>query len=353
VRILLDETRVDVSYCQAMILTDEDADAGDYDAPWADESNGLCGAGVPGMLALITGTHTGWVAFRIESHEIEPVLDAEWGDVVEVSFETTRDEAFLAGLMGEVFAFPLPRGGYRVRYCARGLDDAHERDDAEDRYLLQFWPAPPAPGRILVQTSDQAAYWHRFRRTLAPEEWNEQERAHVAELEARGRERWGDRVPNRRLLALADAGMPVCALTQLDVDLEFALAEADDAVHRRVAAWAALQCLDVSGLSALPMYQPVIAPLRRGEPAPEPFDEVRYGWDVLEWSQARRTEVPAPLEGEGTQSPQDWATRALWRSTDRDSLIAVLSVVVCLAYASGRDGYRRAFADLRARFPEL
>lgn len=352
-RILLNEPNVDVSHCQATITTDEDASESDFDAPWVDESNGLCGAGVPGVLELITGTHTGKVPFCIELHESEPVVDAVWDEVVEVSFATGSDEAYLAGSMSTGFWFPLPRGDYRVRYCARGLDEAQHGDDGDEQYLLQFWPAAPAPGQILVQTSEHAAYRHRSRRTLALEELTEQDLSEISERTARGRERWGDRVPNDRLLALVDAGMPLRALTELDVDLEFALAEADDPLHRRVAAWAALECLDVAGLSMLPMYEPAVQTFRRGEPAPEPFDQPRYSWDVLEWSQPRRTEVTSPVDGEGSQSQQEWANRTLWYSTDRDSLVAVLSVVVCLAYVRGRDGYRRAFTDLRARFPGL
>ena len=36
-----------------------------------------------------------------------------------------------------------------------------------------------------------------------------------------------------------------------------------------------------------------------------------------------------------------------------DSLVAVLEVVVCLAFVHGRDGYRQALADLRRQFPRL
>ncbi|MBD8219362.1 hypothetical protein IFU40_12030 [Microbacterium sp. CFBP 13617] len=352
-RILLDEPKVDVSYCSASITTDEGVDRGDLGAPWVDESNGLCGAGIPGVLELVTGTHTGRVSFRVELHDSEPAVDPMWEEVVEVSFTTELDEAFLTGLMGDEFPFPLPRGDYRVRYCAQGFGEAHNSDEAEDSYLLQFWLAPPAPGRILVQTSAEASYWHRTRRTLGLEEMTEQELAEVAERQERGRLRWGDRVPNARLLELVDAGMPLSALTELDVDLEFALAEADDVLHRRIAAWAALRCLDASGLSALPLYETAVHAFRHGDPAPPPFDELRYGWDVLEWSRPVRTRVPAPLDGESTESPQEWATRTLMDSTGRDSLIAVLNIVVCLAYVHGRDGYREAFDDLRAQFPDL
>lgn len=350
-RILLDRPGVDVSYSMATITTDEEADGYDLSAPWADETNGLCGAGVPGMLELITGTHTGYVPFRIELYESEPAVDPAWEEVVEVSFQSEFDEAFLTGLMGEELPFDLPRGEYRVRYCASGFDEAMVSDDAPDSYLLQFWPAPPAPGRILVQTSERAEAWHRARRTIASEEMNEQELLDASERRDRARARWGDRVPNDRLMELVDAGSPLDMLTELDVDLEFAIADADEITQRQIAAWAALRCLEVSGLSTEPLLAPAVDAFRRGESAPPPFDELRYGWDVLEWSRVPRTSVPAPPDGASSESPEEWAMRTLQYSTERDSLISALQNVVCLAHVHGRDGYRQAFADLRAEFP--
>lgn len=58
---------------------------------------------------------------------------------------------------------------YRVRYSATGMDTGRRknvREDDEpqtdDRYLLQFWPAPPGPARLLKQTSRAAASWQDF-----------------------------------------------------------------------------------------------------------------------------------------------------------------------------------------------
>jgi haloacid dehalogenase-like hydrolase len=66
-----------------------------------------------------------------------------------------------------------PAAGRRGRSrCGRRRVDAdvggpglNNRDDGEpqtDRYLLQFWPAPPERARVLKQTSRQAAKWHAF-----------------------------------------------------------------------------------------------------------------------------------------------------------------------------------------------
>ena len=137
------------------------------------------------------------------------------------------------------------------------------------------------------------------------------------------------------------------------MNLEFALADADDRTHRQVAAWAALQCLEAAGLIELPQLAPAVAALRRGDPAPPPFDDSGHCWSVLERAQPPRTSLPVPPDGAYEQSPQDWAITTLFHSAEEDSLVAALEVVVCLAFVHGRDGYRQAFADLRRQFPQL
>jgi hypothetical protein len=168
-------------------------------------------------------------------------------------------------------------------------------------------------------------------------------------------ERWGDRVPNERLRRTLEfgVGLALDALSRLDMDLEFALAAADDRTHRQVAAWTALRCLDESSLIGLPQLAPAVAALRRGDPAPPPFDDSGHCWGVLNRAQLSRTSLPVPPDGEYEQSPQDWAITTLFHSAKRDSLVAVLEVVVCLAFVHGRDGYRQALADLRRQFPQL
>ncbi|MEU8654232.1 hypothetical protein [Streptomyces sp. NPDC048737] len=67
-----------------------------------------------------------------------------------------------------------PPTDYRVRYCARGTDRGRELDTRvtgepqADSYLLQFWPAPPRSDRVIRQTSQTAAHWHRYARELPP-----------------------------------------------------------------------------------------------------------------------------------------------------------------------------------------
>jgi hypothetical protein len=135
---------------------------------FAGQRNGLCGAAVPGFLFLITGLHTGRIGFSVELLDVPPELDAGWEDVVEASFRPQGDTA-LVGWGGQG-RWPLDLAGrdYRVRYSAARMDQAREQDTRLDdqpeidRYLLQLWPAPPEPDRVVKQTSAIAAYWHDY-----------------------------------------------------------------------------------------------------------------------------------------------------------------------------------------------
>ena len=100
-----------------------------------------------------------------------PVVD-EWEDIVEASFRPATAKVVLVQWAGEAsWTLPLARIDYRVRYIAIGMDRARQRDTVlpgeplQDRYLLQFWPAPPAPDAVIRETSRAAAYWHSHART--------------------------------------------------------------------------------------------------------------------------------------------------------------------------------------------
>lgn len=356
-RVLLDEPRVFVTYGSASVITVDDRHPieqnHDHDAPWADESNGLCGSAVRGVLVLTTGTHTGWIPFRVELHDLEPAVDGTWDEIVEVSFTPLADRALLVGLDGDTFEFTLPHRNYRVRYSIRRMEEADTVEEPPDCYLLQFWPADPAPGRIVKQTGKRAAYWHRARRTLTEQERQDDERAKAEQLAERARQRWGERTPNERLRATLNKGLYLAIISRLDPDLEFALADADETTHRQVAAWASLRSLERAGLIGLPQIAPAIAALRRGERVPAPFDDHGYVWSVLAQAQPARTSVPVPPDGEYEQSPQDWAVTTLFHSAMEDSLAAALEVLVALAYVHGRDEYRRALAAVREEFLQL
>jgi hypothetical protein len=348
--VLLDQ-RIYVSYAQAWVFSGGRHD-GDYTlATFDGQSNGLCGAAQPGVISLKTATHTGDIPFRIERHSSEPPVSDEWEDIVEVSFSPTTGRVGFHGLDAEEWhKLDLPRGSYRVRYSVRGMDEQNATNEPVDAYLLQFWVAEPARDLIVRQTSQQAAAAHRSHRPLTPEEDAEQRRRKDAYQIAAERKQYGDRVPNQRLRAVR--GMHGTNLRTLDMGLTFALAEADDATHRAVAAWAALRALEQAGLIDVPLVAPAVAALRHGQPVPPPFDSSETAWTVAAAAPVR-TSVPVPPDGEREECPQIWASMALFHSTATDSLTAVLEVVFMMAHVFGRDGYQQAFATLRKRFPLL
>jgi hypothetical protein len=146
----------------------------DMDATFRGQTQGLCGARVPGSLFLITGLHTGQVGFRIETRDREPPIDESYEDIVEASFRPASRHAALVEWGAEAtYPFPLEPRNYRVRYSARWMDAGREEDSllggepVVDWYLLEFWPAPRSPDRIVTQASEIAAYWHAYTQALA------------------------------------------------------------------------------------------------------------------------------------------------------------------------------------------
>ncbi|GAA3932422.1 hypothetical protein [Actinoplanes auranticolor] len=166
--VLLDQD-VFVAYGQIYVESSTARMDGEMDESFRGQSNGLCGAAVPGMLFLMTATHTGDVSFRIELHDREPALDDPWEEAVEVSFVADGGEITLSEWGGSGWhPLPIPGGDYRVRYCASGMDEVEEGSDEHsvDRYLLQMWPAPRAPEHVARQTAAAAEYWHQWARSL-------------------------------------------------------------------------------------------------------------------------------------------------------------------------------------------
>jgi len=146
----------------------------DFDRSRAGQANGLCGAKEPGVVWCVTGLHTGEVPLLVAWSSVRPPLDPQWEDVVEASVEfSDRDLALTSFDDGVNFAIP-ERGWHRVRYCASGMDAGREMDSpdegesAPDRYLLQLWPADPAPDEVIALGSATAAYWHGVARGEEP-----------------------------------------------------------------------------------------------------------------------------------------------------------------------------------------
>jgi hypothetical protein len=366
VEVLLDH-EVGVSYGQIYVESDLDQIDSSMEEFFRGQANGLCGAVDAGTMFLMTGRHTGRVGFTVERYVVAPELDDGWEDAVEVSFATASEQVGLAEWGGgQWYPLDLGKGEYRVRYCARGMDEARRGGgglDGEpplDRYLLQFWPAPPAPDRVLRQTSRSAGYWHDWARALPPPP-TEAELAERARLErvaqerrqaeyraAADRRRWGARLPNDRLREVRGN---VAGMEKLDLALVFALAEADDATHRSVARWAVRRAYAAAGLVDLPWVVPALTALDNGEPLPAPFDDFTAVWAYLD-DRVPITTVRS-YDGRHEQvSQQHAAVPALFGAAEPDSLQSALDALFAAAVTYG-DGYPRLFAELRATFPQL
>ncbi|GAA3494604.1 hypothetical protein GCM10019016_017040 [Streptomyces prasinosporus] len=292
------EGEVHVHYGQIYVESDPDSFGPDLAEAFAGQSAGLCGAAVPGALWLSTGLHTGHVGFTVEVHDQAPPLDPAWEDVVEVSFRPASAGGALVQWAGEAsWDLGLEETDYRVRYCAQGMDEAHRQDtrlDDEpqlDRYLLQFWPAPPAPDRVLKQTSMTAAYGHDHARRQpappAPAERAEAERqARLAREQAEEERRlaherwhWGGQVPSR---ALREVGGDVRGLLAFDPALVHAVDAAGPEAQRATALLAARRACEAAGLAGLDWIAAGLAALAEGRPLPPPLDDPARAWRALE-----------------------------------------------------------------------
>ncbi|CAL9478886.1 hypothetical protein SUDANB145_02983 [Streptomyces sp. enrichment culture] len=290
-----------VEYGQTYVESDPDCLIPELREAFAGQTAGLCGAATPGFLWLTTGLHTGSVGFTVEVHDEEPALDPEWEEVVEASFRPVSERTRLSQWAGEAaWDLGLAVTDHRVRYCARGFDEGRRRDTRSpedppaDTYLLQFWPAPPAPDRVIRQTSPHAACHHDHARELppplTPEERTEAERrareakARAAEQRRLHRERWewGGRLPSATLRAV---GGNVRGLLRFDPDLVHNLDAAGPGVQRRVAVRAAHRACEAAELTDVPWIAGALTALTEGRPLPPPFDgpdESRTAmWDAL------------------------------------------------------------------------
>src|SRR5206468_3050294 len=124
------------------------------------------GAASPGRLWLTTGLHTGEVRLRIQLHDGEPRLDDSWEEIVEASFTpATAAVGLYPWGSNEPVPLAIDPVSHRVRYSATAMDAARAQDtllageSPIDAYALDFWPRPPAPDRVVKQTSAVAAYW--------------------------------------------------------------------------------------------------------------------------------------------------------------------------------------------------
>ncbi|MER6615660.1 hypothetical protein [Streptomyces xantholiticus] len=291
------EGDVDVHYGQIYVESAPDSFGPDLAEAFAGQSAGLCGAASPGALWLSTGLHTGSVGFTVEVHDQAPPLDAVWEEVVEVSFRPVSGSSELVQWAGEAsWELDLEETDYRVRYCAKGMDEARRQDTRLgnqprlDCYLLQFWPAPPAPDRVLKQTSASAAYWHDYARRQppppTPAERADAERPRLAQEQAERehqlayeRWEWGGQLPSQ---ALRNVGGNVTGLLRFDPALVHAIDAVGPATQRAVALLAARHACEAAGLAELDWIAAGLTALVKGRPLPPPFDDPARVWQALE-----------------------------------------------------------------------
>lgn len=267
-----------VSYAQIYVESSEDSSS--MEECFAGQRNGLCGAAAPGRLFLLTGLHTGQVAFAVELYDDEPVIDDSWEEIVEASYRPLGQPVLVewGGGAGSWELDLQPQVDYRVRYCGWGMDTAHQtgRPEGEppvDRYLLQFWPAPPAPDRVVKMTSRQAAYSHESVRNAPPPPSPEQQARVAEELErikAEARETnsqnavlaaWGGPLPSERVRKLWHAN----DLARLDRPLLDALERAGENTQFAVARWSVRRALCAANLDQVEWIAAALDGMDRGQ----------------------------------------------------------------------------------------
>lgn len=370
VRVLLDQ-EISVHY-GFMFLGSGDGEQPELGSARGGQANGLCGARAPGFLSLITGLHTGMVPLRIESLTEPPPDDGgQWEDVVEASL-TTAGEPLWLSTFDDGVEVALPAGQWRARYSAAGMDagrDADSRLDGDpvlDRYLLQLWPAPPAPDAVLRQSSSIAGYWHDVARTTpAPPPPPSAEQVAAAQAaqelalveqqlaQARRYElwTWGGQAPTDELLA---AGGRTAQLARQDRELVDALADLRPPVQRAVARWAARTACERAQLTGDARVVAALSALDSGDPLPPPFDTPARAWRAMFPGPATAS-FAATVTSTSTVTGLTEPVRALVldpRAVAVDALLSAAAADPLLAAAGAVDAAANLSAD-RALFAEV
>ena len=237
------------------------------------QANGICGAQAAGRLSMVTGTHTGTVAFGVEIHEEPPVVDAVWDEVVEVSVEIPTG-AMQLSTFDQWYDLPsVVPGWHRARYCALRMDQGRDADPPEglavDRYLLALWPAPYAPEEVIRQTSSTAQYWASV--ANGTEEQLAQE-AYEQEWSTEGidPQMWGGQLPGQQLLK---AGDMAAFVAMLDRPLADAVAALRENGHRAVTAWVCARMAPQARAVAGVDWPAAAAAMAAGQPPAPPLED--------------------------------------------------------------------------------
>ncbi|ALE81368.1 hypothetical protein WY02_26725 [Pseudonocardia sp. AL041005-10] len=349
----------DVGYSQFYLGTGiEPVEGWTMDDCFAGQRNGLCGAAERGQLVLITGLHTGNVPVTVELHDTAPpVPDAP--DVVEVSFPITRGPVGLfSGFVDDHADLGLPPGFYRVRYSADGMDAARAMDcriddaSALDDYLLQFWPAPAEPDRVVRTGSEIARHRHdnaaglpsptRTPSQRADDRARDPEHARQRAIELDLR-RTGQRAPG----PLGSIGFAY-TLALVDDDLADHLTTLPPDRQRGLALRTAHRTVAGTGLDRVAWIGDVLPRLGQAPLPPVFLDESTALAALAATPKVPCTVVTSPDERRAPTLAQAMALPALAAVTHPDATVALLETVHHALAAAGEEGYRDVLADLRS-----
>ncbi|MDS0138627.1 hypothetical protein H5970_27545 [Amycolatopsis sp. CM201R] len=360
---------VHVHYGQIYVHDEEgEPFEGDLHACFAGQRNGLCGAAVPGTLFLITGLHTGEVGFTAEVHSSAPP-DSGAEDVVEASFRAEGRTALVTWGGGDAWDLELTPGDYRVRYSGTAMDAGRERDTRlggeplQDSYLLQFWPAPPAPDVVVRETSAIAAYWHGFARELPPPPTDEElaqrrEARQRAEEEARAkaeRERllreWGGVLPPSPVRELPPGSLREFA--KRDRALVGAAVTAGPEVCRALARRVAHLAFERAGLDGVGWIADGLRALDEGSPLPPPFGDWTAARDrLLSDPAVPQTLVRTPDGRHDNALQQAMAFPAIFAAAGEDAWEALGAALSAAEHTYG-DDRARLREEVRAALAEV
>ncbi|MEV1294958.1 hypothetical protein [Pseudonocardia sp. NPDC049635] len=323
---------------------------------FAGQRNGLCGAAEPGRLFLITGLHTGRVPVTVEHHDIAPPVPG-FPDVVEVSFTVARGPVELSSTDDRA-DLALAPDFYRLRYSAAGMDEARAMDcrvgddPAPDRYLLQLWPAPIEPDRVVRSTSEIAGYWHSYAAGLpAPARTPDRHVRDLADDPEHARLRrleqnllWAGQQPAGPLGTVELAR----TLVQLDRGLAEHLVALPAPEQRDLALWLARRTVADTGLDRIDWISAVLPDLGRAE-LPAVLRAESTALHALGAApDAPRTVVTSPDEHRVPLLAQAAALSALAASVVPDPTVALLESVHHAVCAAGAETCRTLLDDLRA-----
>lgn len=175
--------------------------------------------------------------------------------------------------------------------AGRQQDTRADGEPEADAYLLQFWPALPAPDAVVRQGSEIAEYWHEYARTLPPPPTDtecaaaQRSAAEMAKAERLAafatdeRATWGGRAPSQRLRTLSGS---VLGVVQTDRDLLDSFEALDAVTQRQAARWLARRAFELAELDALDWVRPALEAVDQGEPLPAPFTN-HAGVQALLW----------------------------------------------------------------------